>query len=68
MASSALLPFNVNKYASILDMEYRRFAKSYEEKFKVFGVPLVNLENAIRNFTVNSNRFMKRVKRVNLNE
>lgn len=67
MASSTLLPFNVNTYASTLQYEYERFVKTYQREFVKYDIKLIDLENAVKNFTKCANRFMDKAKTVNLN-
>lgn len=68
MSSSTLLPFNTNKYASVLQSEYFLFKKKYQSDFESFNISLSGLEYAVQNFTRVSESFMGRAQAIDLNK
>lgn len=68
IATSTILPFNTNTYAQILAKEFKKFINSYKDIFNRLNVTLVDLDYAVKNFSIVSNKFMKRIELVDLKE
>ena len=68
LATSTILPFNSNTYAQVLTKEFKKFKNSYRNVFEKLNISLNGLDYAVKNFSVVSNKFMKRVKLLKLHK
>ena len=59
-----ILPFNCKTYATVLVKELKNFNKKFKSKFNEINIPLNELEDSVKNFSINTELFTKRLSSV----
>ncbi|KAJ4436642.1 hypothetical protein ANN_16773 [Periplaneta americana] len=60
LADSLMVPFDIKQYATFLSQSVNSVSLQYEKEIKSNALPLLQLEDAIHNFTIAAEAFQKK--------